>query len=105
MSRREHFLWTQAVWNLDHCVCCMQAGRWGQNWVLLHVYIDNIAGVNLYRENGYAELENDPEWQKFLGRRRRFLLAKQAAVTGTAGIISSITQKLNILGSKPEELS
>ena len=28
------------------------AGKWRQNWVLLHVYADNLPGVRLYHRNG-----------------------------------------------------
>jgi ribosomal protein S18 acetylase RimI-like enzyme len=28
------------------------AGKWRQNWVLLHVYADNFPGLRLYHRNG-----------------------------------------------------
>ena len=56
--------------------------------------MDNRPGVKLYSEGGYTEIYNDPDWQKFLGRRRRYLLAKQAAVTGAVGAITSISQNV-----------
>jgi ribosomal protein S18 acetylase RimI-like enzyme len=28
------------------------AGKWQQNWVLLHVYTDNFPGLRLYHRNG-----------------------------------------------------
>lgn len=30
------------------------AGKWQQNWVLLHVYVDNFPGLRLYHRNGCA---------------------------------------------------
>ena len=30
------------------------AGKWQQNWVLLHVYADNFPGLRLYHRNGCA---------------------------------------------------
>ena len=30
------------------------AGKWQQNWVLLHVYGDNFPGLRLYHRNGCA---------------------------------------------------
>ena len=69
----------------------LQAGKWRQNWVLLHVYSKNASGVSLYQRNGYAELHRDPTWQQLLGKRQRLLLAKGASFVGAAGVIQSVS--------------
>ena len=37
------------------------AGKWRQNWVLLHVYADNLPGVRLYHRNGCARASFTPD--------------------------------------------
>ncbi|BDA46003.1 hypothetical protein COCOBI_08-0950 [Coccomyxa sp. Obi] len=67
------------------------AGKWQQNWVLLHVYCDNFPGLRLYHRNGYADLHTDPEWWGFMGRRRRVLMAKSASVFSVGRSVQSIS--------------
>ncbi|EIE24293.1 acyl-CoA N-acyltransferase [Coccomyxa subellipsoidea C-169] len=67
------------------------AGKWQQNWVLLHVYGDNFPGIRLYHRNGYADLHIDPEWWGFMGRRRRVLMAKSASVFSVGRSVQSIS--------------
>lgn len=33
------------------------AGKWQQNWVLLHVYTDNFPGLRLYHRNGCEPIQ------------------------------------------------
>lgn len=81
----------------------MQAGKWRQNWVLLHVHSNNESGVSLYQRNGYAELQRDPTWQKFVGRRQRLLLAKGATLVGAAGVIQSVSSSITrVFQQQPE---
>lgn len=79
-----------------------QAGKWKQNWVLLHVYSDNFSGVSLYQRTGYSLIFQDPSWQRIFGRRQRMLLAKGAAVTGAAGAIQSISENVMRLWQSQE---
>lgn len=88
----------------DRCVL-LQAGRWKQNWVLLHVYSDNTTGVSLYERTGYSLIFQDPEWQKVFGRRQRKLLAKGATASGAAGAIMSISENVMRLWQQPDQRS
>ena len=91
------------MFSLESYAC--QAGKWKQNWVLLHVYSDNFSGVSLYESNGYSLVFQDPSWQRIFGRRQRMLLAKGAAVTGAAGAIQSISENVMRLWQSQENQS
>ncbi|KAK9806526.1 hypothetical protein WJX73_007064 [Symbiochloris irregularis] len=56
------------------------AGRWHQNWVLLHAYDSDAASVGVYSRCGYAKLRVDPAWVGMLGGRQRVLMAKNATM-------------------------
>jgi len=72
----------------------IQAGKWNQNYVLLHVYADNKVGVALYRSAGYSQIHTDPGWLFLLGRRQRVLFAKSSIVRAPAGVIQSISENV-----------
>ena len=83
----------------------IQAGKWKQNWVLLHVYRDNLSGVSLYESTGYSLIFRDPDWQRIFGRRQRLLLAKGAAASGAAGAILSLSENVMRLWQQQENAS
>lgn len=80
----------------------MQAGKWNQNYVLLHVYADNPTGVALYRSAGYSQIYTDPGWLFLLGRRQRVLFAKSSTVTAPAGVIQSISENVMRMWQRQE---
>lgn len=67
------------------------AGKWWQNWVLLHVYDSDAAGNALYEQNGYARVKTDPAWRALMGKRQRVLMAKNATMFTSSSPLTSIS--------------
>ena len=78
----------------DDCNNACQAGKWNQNFALLHVYNGNSAAIDLYRSCGFEELKRDPEWQQLLGRRQRILFAKGATAASSGSALQSISNSV-----------
>lgn len=72
----------------------IQAGKWNQNYVLLHVYANNKDGMSLYQSTGYSQIFTDPTWVPLVGRRQRVLFAKSSTVTAPSGVIQSISENV-----------
>ncbi|CAK0750157.1 hypothetical protein CVIRNUC_001968 [Coccomyxa viridis] len=70
------------------------AGKWQQNFVLLHTYADNFPGLRLYHRNGYADLMRDPDWRSLFGLRKRVLMAKSASVFSMGNAVQSISTNI-----------
>lgn len=62
--------------------CDLTAMEWGFEYLVLQAYEDDRAARLLYARAGYTIISMDPVWlSKWLGRRRRVILAKRASLT------------------------
>lgn len=61
--------------------CDLTAMEWGFEYLVLQAYEDDRAARLLYARAGYTIVSIDPLWlSKWLGRRRRVILAKRATL-------------------------
>lgn len=61
--------------------CDLTAMEWGFEYLVLQAYEDDRAARLLYARAGYTIISIDPLWlSKWLGRRRRVILAKRASL-------------------------
>ncbi|BBN09066.1 hypothetical protein MPTK1_4g16870 [Marchantia polymorpha subsp. ruderalis] len=58
--------------------CIARASDWGFKYLVLHAYEDDIGARNLYSRAGFRTVGGDALWMtKFLGRRRRVVMARR----------------------------
>ncbi|KAL2629779.1 hypothetical protein R1flu_014465 [Riccia fluitans] len=61
--------------------CVARASEWGFKYLVLHAYEDDVGARTLYSRAGFRTVGGDPMWMtKFLGRRRRVVMARSVPV-------------------------